>query len=188
MTRVAKLTHDINIRCPRPITESEERVMLLSAFTHDLCDRKYTDVESGLQTISAWLSTLDLPSAEHEAILKIITTMSYSKVTKYGYPTDLGDFLIAYHHTRIADLIDAYDINRCYAYQTHAHPEMEEREKWLAVVSLFETRMLTQKDRYILPVCPYAADIVEPLHNAAVEAVRSAKFQIQESNEPVPTQ
>jgi hypothetical protein len=174
MARVADLTGELNDRCGRQVTESEKRVMLLSAFTHDLCDRKYIDVDTGLQTISTWLSTLGLRQEETEAVLKIITTMSYSKVSKYGYPTDLGEFLLAYHHTRVADLIDAYDIDRCYAYQTHAHPEMEEREKWLAVISLFESRVITQKDAYILPVCPYAADLVEPHHVSAVEAVRKA--------------
>ena len=178
MARVADLTNKLNDRCGRTVTESEKRVMLLSAFTHDLCDRKYIDVNTGLQTISTWLSTLGLRKEEMEAVLKIITTMSYSKVSRYGYPTDLGEFLLAYHHTRVADLIDAYDMDRCYAYQTHAHPNMDEREKWAAVISLFEARILTQKEWYILPICPYAADLVEPRHEAAVEAVREAKLRL----------
>jgi hypothetical protein len=152
--------------------------MILSAFTHDLCDRKYIDVNTGLQTISSWLSTLDLSQEETAAVLKIITTMSYSKVTQYGYPTDLGEFWLAYHHTRIADLIDAYDIDRCYDYQTHAYPAMSEEEKWRAVNALFEKRVLTQKDAYILPVCPYAASLVETRHAAAVEAITLAKCRL----------
>ena len=188
MARVADLTAELNHRCGRTVTDSEKRVMMLSAFTHDLCDRKYIDVDTGLQTISSWLSTLGLRQEEKEAVVKIITTMSYSKVTKFGYPTDLGEFLLAYHHTRVADLIDAYDIDRCYAYQTHAHPDMDEREKWLAVIRLFESRVLTQKDQYIMPVCPYAADLVELRHTAAVEAVELAKFRIQESKGAVTIQ
>ena len=174
MARVAHITAVLNAKCGKAVTQEEENVMILAAFTHDLCDRKYVEPDSELLTIRTWLLSL-VTEDQCDAVLKIITTMSYSKVSKCGYPTDLGKWELAYHHTRVADLIDAYSLRRCYEYQTHANPEMAELDKWAAVADLFESRVFTQKDRYILPVCPYAADIVEPLHAEAVEAVSLLK-------------
>lgn len=176
MARVADLTAHLNTLCGRNVSQEESDVMILAAFTHDLCDRKYIDPDSGLLTIRDWLPSV-ASEDQREAVLKIITTMSYSKVSKNGYPSDLGKWELAYHHVRVADLIDAYDIQRCYDYQTHAHPSMDERDKWLAVIELFERRVFTQKDMYILPICPYVAHIVEPLDVAARKAVAERKLQ-----------
>jgi hypothetical protein len=175
MARVADTALYLNSLCGRKVSKEEEDVMILSAFTHDLCDRKYTDVEKGLSELRTWLTSLPISSEQTQAVLHIINTMSYSKVSKHGYPVDLGRWSTAYHHVRVADLIDAYDIHRCYAYQEHAHPEMEEREKWKAVIDLFERRMLTQLDAYILPVCPYAESIARPRHDQAVSAIKYLK-------------
>jgi hypothetical protein len=175
MARVADMALELNKRCGRSVSQKESNVMILAAFTHDLCDRKYIDPDSGVLTIRDWLRSVTTRE-ECDAVIQIITTMSYSKVSKHGYPNDLGPWELAYHHVRVADLIDAYDIKRCYDYQTHAYPSMEEGEKWRAVVELFERRVLTQKDMYILPVCPYAADIVEPLDIEARQAVAEAKL------------
>lgn len=174
MARVADLTIELNRLCEQDVSQEESDVMILAAFTHDLCDRKYVDPSSGLLTIHDWLSSVT-SEEQRDAVIYIISTMSYSKVSKHGYPTDLGKWERAYHHVRVADLIDAYDIQRCYDYQTHAHPNMDEHEKWLAVVELFERRVFTQKDLYILPVCPYAAHIVEPLDVGARNAVEKLR-------------
>lgn len=167
MARVARLTERLNVASGREIGQDEKDVMILAAFTHDLCDHKYTDVAAGLAQIETWLKSQPISEDQRRAVCRIISTMSYSKVKAYGYPTDLGKWTLAYHHTRIADLIDAYDIERCYQYQSHKHPDMAEVDKWRAVIEVFERRVLTQKDEFILPVAPYAADIVEPRHLVA---------------------
>jgi len=46
---------------------------------------------------------------------QIITTMSYSKVKVVGFP-DLGDYQMAYHIVREADLLCAYDFDRSMIY------------------------------------------------------------------------
>ena len=46
---------------------------------------------------------------------KIINTMSYSKVKVKGFP-ELGEYQLAYHIVREADLLAAYDIDRCIMY------------------------------------------------------------------------
>jgi hypothetical protein len=171
MLRVANITVSLNELCGKPVSQEEKDVMILSAFTHDLCDHKYTDVSAGLEVIDAWLESQPISDEQRRAVCRIISTMSYSKVNVYGYPPDLGRWELAYHHTRIADLIDAYDIERCYQYQSHKHPEMEEIDKWRSVVNLFERRVLTQKDEFILPTAPYAACLVEGRHIIAAESI-----------------
>ncbi len=175
MERVAKMTERLNQMYGKPVSQEEKDVMILSAFTHDLCDHKYTDVSAGLAVIDEWLSSQPISMEQRNAVCCIISTMSYSKVKVHGYPTDLGRWELAYHHTRIADLIDAYDIERCYLYQSHKHPDMEETEKWISVINLFERRVLTQKDEYILPVAPYALDLVEGRHRIAYECIEKFK-------------
>lgn len=175
MARVARMTERLNDLCGRAIGQDEKDVMVLAAFTHDLCDHKYTEVGAGLEVIDRWLAQLPISEDQRRAVCRIISTMSYSKVKVDGYPTDLGKWTLAYHHTRIADLIDAYDIDRCYKYQSHKHPDMSEEDKWRAVIELFERRVLTQKDEFILPIAPYAASIVEVRHEAAKEGIAAFK-------------
>lgn len=175
MERVAKMTERLNELCGKPVSQEEKDVMILAAFTHDLCDHKYTDVSAGLEVIDRWLERQPISEEQRRAVCRIISTMSYSKVKARGYPTDLGRWELAYHHTRIADLIDAYDIERCYLYQSHKHPEMEETDKWRAVIDVFERRVLTQKDEFILPVAPYALCLVEGRHLVAAEAIEKFK-------------
>lgn len=175
MTRVARMTEQLNTMSGKPVTTEEKDVMILAAFTHDLCDHKYTDVNAGLEVIDRWLEQQPISEEQRRAVCRIIATMSYSKVKQYGYPTDLGKWELAYHHVRIADLIDAYDIDRCYTYQSHKHPDMTESEKWRAVIDLFERRVLTQKDEYILPIAPYVKDLVEARHSVAAHAIQEFK-------------
>jgi len=56
-----------------------------------------------------------MSSSDLEIIGKIIGTMSYSKVKANGYP-ELGEYQLAYHIVREADLLAAYDIDRCIIY------------------------------------------------------------------------
>jgi hypothetical protein len=49
---------------------------------------------------------------------QIISTMSYSTVKKNGYP-NLGKYQMAYHIVREADLLTAYDFDRCMIYNMY---------------------------------------------------------------------
>jgi hypothetical protein len=97
-----------------PNVEKFKEIIFMAAIGHDMCDKKYMDEKEGIikyQThLSGYMSSSDL-----EIIGKIIGTMSYSKVKANGYP-DLGDYLLAYHIVREADLLAGYDIDRCIIY------------------------------------------------------------------------
>lgn len=94
----------------------KEKIIYTAALLHDMCDNKYMDEEVGIKTIKQFLITeLKYNDAEINAILDIIGTMSYSKVKKNRFP-DLGEYQMAYHIVREADLLAAYDIDRCIIY------------------------------------------------------------------------
>lgn len=176
MARVAQLTSQLNQLCDDLVSTEEETVMLLASMTHDLCDHKYVEVETGLHQIHEWLIQLPITSEMVDAVLQIITTMSYSKVRMVGYPTNLGLWERAYHHVRIADLIDAYDISRSYQFQGHQYPDMDSVHKWQRVIKIFEERVIPQMDTYIIPVCPYALSLVKPIHDRVVTDVSLLKM------------
>ena len=94
-----------------PYLKGQCRVIFAAAILHDMCDRKYMEEAKGVADIKENMSFV-MTTEELDIIEKIITTMSYSKVKRYGYP-DLGKYQLAYHITREADLLAAYDIDRC---------------------------------------------------------------------------
>lgn len=88
-----------------------ENIIFISALLHDVCDKKYLDESEGISHIKHFLKN-KIDDKEISIILKIIETLSYSKVKLYGYP-DLGEYQLAYHIVREADLLTAYDFDRC---------------------------------------------------------------------------
>ena len=90
-------------------------IIVSAAIVHDMCDRKYMpDEAAAIREIRAFMVGV-LTECELDVVESIITTMSYSKVKKNGYP-DLGEYQLAYHIVREADLLAAYDIDRCIIY------------------------------------------------------------------------
>jgi hypothetical protein len=85
-----------------------------------------------------------LAEDELNIIVSIITTMSYSKVKQKGYP-ELGEYQLAYHIVREADLLAAYDIDRCIMYgmlvENLAFTESAERAK-----VLFKARVMKYRE------------------------------------------
>ena len=79
--------------------------------------KKYMDENEGVELYKNYLSDL-ITSSDLEVIGNIISTMSYSKVKKNGFP-DLGEYQLAYHIVREADLLAAYDIDRCIIYSMY---------------------------------------------------------------------
>jgi HD superfamily phosphodiesterase len=124
-----------------PYLESQRDIIYSSAVIHDLCDKKYMDEFHGIQNIHKFLVTKTGFSLEDVSIIeRIISTMSYSKVKKQGFPY-LGDYERAYHIVREADLLSAYDIDRSIIYNMNNVNEdfLESLENAL---QLFEGRVL----------------------------------------------
>jgi hypothetical protein len=98
-----------------PHINHHQNIIYASAILHDMCDKKYMDVEKGLKEIEDFVKT-ELTPNELTVTKQIMNTMSYSKVKKCGYP-NLGFYKKAYHIVREADLLSAYDFDRCMIYK-----------------------------------------------------------------------
>jgi HD superfamily phosphodiesterase len=98
-----------------PEIVKHKKVIYSSAILHDMCDKKYVNEREGFNQIKYHFYD-DFTRSELNNLEKIIKTMSYSKVKVSGFPDDLHDLKIPYHIVREADLLAAYDINRCIIY------------------------------------------------------------------------
>jgi len=97
--------------------EEQQAIIFMAAIGHDMCDKKYMDEKESIIKYKAYL--LEFMSHAHLEIMgQIIGTMSYSKVKVNGFP-DLGEYQSAYHIVREADLLAAYDIDRCVMYRMY---------------------------------------------------------------------
>jgi len=101
-----------------PQLKNQEKVIYVSAVLHDMCDKKYMVQDEGVRDIGEYLgktcSTLITPN-EINMVKLIVSTMSYSKVKKDGFP-NLGIYQQAYHIVRESDLLSAYDFDRSIVY------------------------------------------------------------------------
>jgi HD superfamily phosphodiesterase len=121
-----------------PFLLDQQKIIYVSAALHDMCDRKYIDEDLGIKQIQDFLED-SMDQKEIEITQKIITTMSYSKVKKNGFP-ELGEYQEAYHIVREADLLSAYDFDRCMTYKMKQSNE-EFENSFHDAKSLFEKRM-----------------------------------------------
>jgi HD superfamily phosphodiesterase len=122
--------------------EQQKDIIIISAILHDTIDKKYVSEEVGMTEIREY--TKDYISPEKlNIIFQIITTMSYSKVKKNGFPS-LNEYQLAYHIVREADLLAAYDIDRCIMYSMYTQNINYLLSLDRAVI-LFENRVLKQR-------------------------------------------
>jgi hypothetical protein len=122
-----------------PYLESQKNILYTSAILHDMCDHKYIDERVGIDKITLFLED-KLTKEEIDITKRIISKMSYSKVKKNGFP-DIGEYQLAYHIVREADLLTAYDFDRCIIYQMH-HKNDDYITSINKASDLFENRML----------------------------------------------
>lgn len=156
-----------------PRLQQHEHIITTAAIVHDMCDKKYMEEGEGVSVIGDYLKTTNqLYDFEIDAVKKIISTMSYSTVKKNGFP-ELGEYQRAYHVVREADLLAAYDFDRCmiYAMTQHElplHQAFDESEK------LFQKRVLRYDDHGLL-LSGYARQEASRLHTQAVQRIISWK-------------
>jgi len=100
-----------------PFLRCQERIIYTSAIVHDMCDRKYMNPDEGILAIESFLND-KMSQTEIDITKQIISTMSYSKVKRNGFP-ELNEYQLAYHIVREADLLAAYDVDRCIIYNMY---------------------------------------------------------------------
>jgi len=98
-------------------------IILVSCALHDAFDNKYIkNYEEKLEDLYIIFQDI-IPLKEIDIIKIIINTMSYSKVKKEGkekLAEYLGEYSLAYHIVREADLLAAYDFDRCMVYTIYS--------------------------------------------------------------------
>jgi len=128
-----------------PYLKQQFRVIGVSAILHDMCDHKYMDEQEGVEKLCKHMKPM-LENHELDAFANIVTTMSYSKVQQKGFPTNLGEYTRAYHIVREADLLSAYNVERCLIYQMQ-RKDFNYADSIYKVIELFQNRVLTYREQ-----------------------------------------
>lgn len=130
------------------VSEEEKMITLYSAALHDTCDSKYTPVNEAANEIGFFLRSQHWQPSQINALIRIITSMSYSKLKKsiisgrIEFPSH-GKWQRAYHVARHADLLEGYIVARCILYNQHIFPEKSEDEHWQRASEVFSERVFT---------------------------------------------
>jgi hypothetical protein len=154
-----------------PYLKKHEAIIYSAAIGHDMCDKKYMDVEYAINNYKDYLS--DIMSDNDLNIMgKIINTMSYSTVKKNGFP-ELGEYQLAYNIVREADLLSAYDIDRCIIY-TMYRDNCDYSQGLIEALDLFDYRVFKmRKDRLFKTT--YSRKESLKLHKKALKDVEILK-------------
>ena len=99
--------------------KNKEHIVYTSALLHDMCDHKYMKPEEGINNIKSFLLDNKYNTNDINTIVRIMNNMSYSKIKKNGFPfheNDNDEFIKMFHIVREADLMCAYEVERCIIY------------------------------------------------------------------------
>jgi len=151
-----------------PSLNEQTNVIYSAAVLHDMCDKKYMTQDEGIQEIEHFLQN-KLTSEEIYYTKRIIETMSYSTVKKYGYP-ELGNYQMAYHVVREADLLSAYDFDRCMIY--HMNRGNQLTDAYHDALQLFKNRVFNYNTDKLL-ISNYAQQKSIPLTIGALKQISS---------------
>jgi len=150
-----------------PHIKHQEKIIYVSSILHDMCDKKYMDQHEGIESINTFIGSLKddvnmpvITVGEEKVINDIISTMSYSYVKANGFP-DLGEYQIAYNIVREADLLCAYDFDRCMIYQMYNNKYSLE-DAYRDGVKLFDIRIFKHNDDGLL-LTEFAKNNYKPL-------------------------
>jgi len=168
------------------VSETEECITLYSAALHDMCDSKYCQDQGASNDILEFLLSIGWNIEDIEVVLKIIKSMSYSKLKntmEQGKPVFPfhGQWQRAYHVARNADLLEGFIVARCVLYNKQIHPTKTEDEHWQRARELFEKRVFTYVSEGWINL-PAALNMVPALEE---EAKRCLKGQHMDWPEPL---
>jgi hypothetical protein len=146
-------------------TEEEVKMAIYAAALHDCVDKKYVDEVIATLTVRQFLDSIGWDEEHIDVLLKMITTMSYSKLKAQKIGNNIvfpehGKWQRVYHAVRQADLLCSYRVHRCYEYQLRIHPDWTEEQHWKRVREMFADRIFRYVDdgwfesRYALSLIP----------------------------------
>ena len=147
----------------KPYLQNQHNIIVAAAILHDMCDKKYMPEEEGVTEIRK-LASLFMSEEDLDIVVQIITTMSYSKVKQNGHP-ELGEFQMAYHIVREADLLAAYDIDRCIVFSMYKE-NLCYTDAVARANNLFKTRVLNYRKDGLF-VTEFSKRLSKKLHTNA---------------------
>jgi HD superfamily phosphodiesterase len=151
--------------------ENQREIICASAILHDMCDKKYMIEKNGLGMIKNYMS--DYMTAKNlDTVCDIISTISYSKVKNVGYP-NLGEYQLAYHIVREADLLSAYDIDRCIMYGMYME-KLNYDKALQKAINLFDTRVLKYRSDKLF-ITAYSKNESLKQHKKAKKEIENLK-------------
>ena len=154
-----------------PFLEEQKDIIYASSILHDMCDKKYMKEKDGILKINDFMKDY-MTDAKLNVLTNIISTMSYSKVKVNGYPA-LNEYQLAYHIVREADLLSAYDVDRCIIYSM-----MVEKLNYInsikRTINVFENRVLKYRDDKLF-VTNYSKNLSFCLHQKALKDLDNLK-------------
>jgi hypothetical protein len=153
-----------------------EKLIDVAALVHDWIDKKYMVESVGAMRLESRFSRQNFPYTRQ--VLAIITSISFSKRVarkKQGLPMiDLGPLQLAAEIVADADMLDAYDPERCLVFQSRFN-YAEERQRQI-VKEVLVDRVLQYRDHYMHT--PYGREMAKPLHDKLVVYVRDHGFDM----------
>ena len=153
------------------INKSKKKLIDICSILHDMCDKKYMDEEVGINNINDFLKN-KISEEEITIVNKIITSMSYSVVKEIGFPS-LGECMDIYHIVRQADVLAAYDFERCMIYGMMVYHDSY-KEVFKKAEKLFNERVLMHIYDNTF-VSDYALGIAKDLHTKAEKRINDLK-------------
>lgn len=150
-----------------PQLKEQKEIITLASIVHDMCDKKYMDEDIGVYNMNKYMEDYMSPE-ELTVVSNIIKTMSYSKVKMNGYP-DFGNYQHAYHIVREADLLAAYDLDRCIIYKM-MRDKCNYTDALKESKDLFENRILNYRTNNLF-VTSYSKNKSALLHKKAMDDV-----------------
>jgi HD superfamily phosphodiesterase len=149
--------------------EHQTDIISISAILHDMCDKKYVNENNGIIEIDNFMKDY-MNLQQREMVSNIVSTMSYSTVKTNGYP-NFDAYQLAYHIVREADLLTAYDIDRCIIYGMMKE-NLSYKDSAQRAVALFEHRVLKYRSDNLF-ITDYSKQESLILHNKCLQNIES---------------
>lgn len=162
-----------------PYLEDQTDVIITASVLHDMCDKKYMNQDEGAKEIAKFLKTeIKMSPKEVHFTKKIMETMSYSTVKKNGYP-EMGDYEMAYHVVREADLLASYDFDRSVIY--HLNRGSNLTSSYYNALEIFYERVFNYNTDKLL-ISPYAMKKSQSLSMKAIKQMTTWKRILHKTN------
>jgi hypothetical protein len=159
----------------------QKEILYLSCMLHDMCDAKYIPRTQGILDVSNFIRNgCGVSMLTHDAVMEIITSMSYSQIVKpdgrVEYPLWLSveghDWAEVFHITRQADLLTSYDLKRMIHYKQEKLGFCYSCDIYQDVVRTVEARMGKLLEKGLL-VSPSAIKIARQWHQELYASVET---------------